>query len=76
VGNLVRNYSPHLNTRSAPPTTELRKVLGMAGKEMLEKFLRKWRKKREVDGGGVQAIDEVCHFHCGVLCSVRRTWRG
>jgi hypothetical protein len=42
----------------------------MAAKQMLEKFLRKWRKKRDVDGsrnknGGVQAVDQVCHFSCG-----------
>lgn len=43
--NLVRNYSPHLspNTRSAPPTVELRKILVMAAKEMLENFLKKYR---------------------------------
>jgi hypothetical protein len=37
----------------------------MAANEMLEKFLRKWKKKREVDGrgnGGVQGVDEVRHF--------------
>lgn len=38
------------NTRSAPPTAELRKVLGMAAREMLEKFLKKWKRKRIVDG--------------------------
>jgi hypothetical protein len=59
VTNLVRNYSPHLNTRSAPPTAELRKVLGMAAVEMLETFLKRWRKKWEVDGTGARAVDEV-----------------
>ncbi|KAI0312172.1 hypothetical protein OF83DRAFT_1287071 [Amylostereum chailletii] len=49
--NLVRNYSPHLapNTRSAPPTAELRRILGIAALDMLEAFLRKWRRVR---GGG------------------------
>ncbi|KAI0052121.1 hypothetical protein FA95DRAFT_1602084 [Auriscalpium vulgare] len=52
VANLVRNYSPHLspNTRSAPPTAELRRVLGMAALEMLEVFLRKWRRVRGESG--------------------------
>ncbi|KAF9261696.1 hypothetical protein L218DRAFT_930596 [Marasmius fiardii PR-910] len=51
VANLVRNYSPHMspNTRSAPPTAELRKILGMAAQEMLESFLRKCRTRRKVD---------------------------
>ncbi|KAF8918725.1 hypothetical protein CPB85DRAFT_1373750 [Mucidula mucida] len=50
VANLVRNYSPHLspNTRSAPPTAELRKILGMAAQEMLEKFLKKCRTRRKL----------------------------
>ncbi|OBZ67658.1 Transforming growth factor-beta receptor-associated protein 1 [Grifola frondosa] len=47
IANLVRNYSPHLspNTREAPPTVELRKILGLAAREMLEVYLQKWRKK-------------------------------
>ncbi|KAI0035780.1 hypothetical protein K488DRAFT_76361 [Vararia minispora EC-137] len=46
--DLVRNYSPYLtpNTRSAPPTAELRRVLGIAAHDMLETFLRKWRRVR------------------------------
>ena len=59
--NLVRNYSPHLapNTRSAPPTAELRKVLNAAAREMLEVFLRRWRTNCRVDEklGGVNAVD-------------------
>ena len=39
--NLVRNYSPHLNTRS-PPTAGLYKVLEMAAVQMLETFLKRW----------------------------------
>ena len=31
----------------------------MAALEMLETFLKRWRKKCEVDGNGVQAVDEV-----------------
>ncbi|KAJ7111566.1 hypothetical protein C8R43DRAFT_1139107 [Mycena crocata] len=50
VANLVRNYSPHLHTRTAPPTAELRKILGMAAVEMLELFLRKCRTRRNVEG--------------------------
>uniref|UniRef100_A0A0W0GCB0 Vacuolar sorting protein 39/Transforming growth factor beta receptor-associated domain-containing protein n=1 Tax=Moniliophthora roreri TaxID=221103 RepID=A0A0W0GCB0_MONRR len=48
---IFANYSPHLspNTRSAPPTAELRKILGMAAQEMLESFLRKCRTRRKVD---------------------------
>jgi hypothetical protein len=48
VANIVRNYSPFLapTTRSAPPTAELRRVLGVAAYDMLEEFLRKWRRVR------------------------------
>ncbi|KZP18157.1 hypothetical protein FIBSPDRAFT_933616 [Athelia psychrophila] len=61
VANIVRNYSPHMspNTREAPITAELRKVLGIAAREMLEKYLRRWRRKRVVDGGPGGGIDEV-----------------
>ena len=47
------NYSPHLapNTRSAPPTVELRKILGMAAQEMLVVFLRKSRTRRSLTRG-------------------------
>ncbi|KDR79882.1 hypothetical protein GALMADRAFT_61975 [Galerina marginata CBS 339.88] len=53
VSNLVRNYSPHLapNTLTAPPTAELRKILGMAAKEMLLVFLKKSRTRRSVAKG-------------------------
>ncbi|KAF9530289.1 hypothetical protein CPB83DRAFT_868731 [Crepidotus variabilis] len=53
--NLVRNYSPHLapNTRSAPSTAELQKVLGMAAREMLVVFLKKSRARRSVAKGKV-----------------------
>lgn len=46
VDDIIRNYSPHLapDTRTAPPTMELRKILGDAAVEMLEEFLRRWRK--------------------------------
>jgi hypothetical protein len=71
MANLVRNYSPHLDTHAEPATAELRKVLGMAAREMLEKFLRKWRKKREVNGEGigsvVSTVNEVCHLSYGAL---------
>jgi hypothetical protein len=60
MANLVRNYSPHIDAHSAPPTTELRKILGTVAREMLEKFLCKWRDKRE--SGGVQVVDEVCYL--------------
>jgi hypothetical protein len=52
VANLVRNYSPYLkpDTRTAPPTAELRKILGMAAVEMLELFLKKCRTRRNVEG--------------------------
>jgi hypothetical protein len=56
MANLVRNYSPHLDTHAEPSTAELRKVLGVAAREMLEKFLRKWKKKREVNGEGVGGV--------------------
>ena len=45
--NLVKNYSPHLqpNTRSAPPTSELRKLLAVSARDMLREYLRKWKNK-------------------------------
>ncbi|KAI0252527.1 hypothetical protein BJV78DRAFT_1360837 [Lactifluus subvellereus] len=48
VANLVWNYSPFLapTTRSALPTAELRRVLGIAAHDMLEQFLRRWRRVR------------------------------
>ncbi|KAI0628634.1 hypothetical protein C8Q77DRAFT_1067693 [Trametes polyzona] len=51
AANLVRNYSPHLapNTREAPPTVELRNILSMAARDMLESYLRKWRRKVAVE---------------------------
>ncbi|KAJ7343434.1 hypothetical protein DFH08DRAFT_937969 [Mycena albidolilacea] len=52
VANLVRNYSPYLkpNTQTAPPTAELRKILGMAAVDMLELFLKKCRTRRNIEG--------------------------
>ncbi|RXW21849.1 hypothetical protein EST38_g3994 [Candolleomyces aberdarensis] len=46
--NLVRNYSPHLppNTRSAPTSSELRRILQERAVEMLENFLKKERRRR------------------------------
>ncbi|KAI0365805.1 hypothetical protein BV20DRAFT_953552 [Pilatotrama ljubarskyi] len=51
AANLVRNYSPHLapNTREAPPTVELRNLLSMTARDMLESYLRKWRRKLAVE---------------------------
>ena len=48
MANLVLNYSPYLapTTRSAPPTAELRRIFGRAAHDMLEEFLRKWRRVR------------------------------
>ncbi|KAI1785956.1 hypothetical protein LXA43DRAFT_1035560 [Ganoderma leucocontextum] len=55
--NLVRNYSPHLepNTREAPPAVELRNILSMTARDMLESYLRKWRRKLAVDGAASNA---------------------
>ncbi|KAJ6630857.1 hypothetical protein B0H10DRAFT_1983437 [Mycena sp. CBHHK59/15] len=52
VDDIIRNYSPYLkpNTQTAPPTAELRKILGMAAVEMLELFLQRCRTKRNVAG--------------------------
>ncbi|OSD05085.1 hypothetical protein PYCCODRAFT_1362718 [Trametes coccinea BRFM310] len=51
AANLVRNYSPHLapNTREAPPTVELLNILSMTARDMLESYLRKWRRKLAVE---------------------------
>ncbi|KAJ3777136.1 hypothetical protein FB446DRAFT_718785 [Lentinula raphanica] len=55
AANLVRNYSPHLspNTREAPSTSELRKILSLAAEDMLEAFLRKCRTKRVLENQGL-----------------------
>lgn len=51
AANLVLNYSPHLspNTREAAPAVELRNVLQMAARDMLEVYLRKWRTKMKME---------------------------
>lgn len=51
AANLVLNYSPHLppNTREAPPAVELRNVLQMTARDMLEVYLRKWRTKLKME---------------------------
>ncbi|KII87677.1 hypothetical protein PLICRDRAFT_54749 [Plicaturopsis crispa FD-325 SS-3] len=61
VANLVRNYSPHLspNTRSAPSTAELRKILGFAANDMLELFLRKSRTRQPEQQKGNAVVDTV-----------------
>ena len=48
--NLVRNYSPHLppNTRLAPQTAELRRILEMTARDMLQRYLQKARAKRRL----------------------------
>ncbi|KIM35684.1 hypothetical protein M413DRAFT_326838 [Hebeloma cylindrosporum] len=53
VDDIIRNYSPHLapNTLSAIPTAELRKILGMAAREMLLVFLKKSQTRRSVAKG-------------------------
>ncbi|KAI0765868.1 hypothetical protein BD413DRAFT_572859 [Trametes elegans] len=51
VDDIIRNYSPHLapNTREAAPTVELRNILSMTARDMLESYLRKWRRKLAVE---------------------------
>ncbi|KAH8832816.1 hypothetical protein DL96DRAFT_1583497 [Flagelloscypha sp. PMI_526] len=50
IHNLVANYSPHLkpDTKSAPPTAELKKILLEAAHHMLEVYLRRWKARDEV----------------------------
>ncbi|KIJ36750.1 hypothetical protein M422DRAFT_178931 [Sphaerobolus stellatus SS14] len=57
VTNLVKNYTPHLrpNTRSAPPTSELRKLLQVSARDMLREYLRKWKNKALYSG---ETLDE------------------
>ncbi|KAF8591308.1 hypothetical protein K439DRAFT_1402474 [Ramaria rubella] len=62
VTNLVKNYSPHLqpNTRSAPPTSELRKLLMVSARDMLREYLRKWKNKVLYSGESpVKEISQV-----------------
>ncbi|RDB17168.1 Transforming growth factor-beta receptor-associated protein 1 [Hypsizygus marmoreus] len=58
VTNLVRNYSPHLspNTREAPSTAELRKILLSDANEKLASFLAKWRARRQIEAGSIAAV--------------------
>ncbi|KAH9916048.1 uncharacterized protein B0H18DRAFT_885291 [Fomitopsis serialis] len=51
AANLVLNYSPHLspNTREAPPAIELREMLKMTARDMLEAYLKKWRAKLKME---------------------------
>ncbi|KZT66233.1 hypothetical protein DAEQUDRAFT_752201 [Daedalea quercina L-15889] len=51
AANLVLNYSPHLspNTREAPPAVELKEMLRMTARDMLEVYLRKWRTKLKME---------------------------
>ena len=65
MANIVRNYSPFLapTTRSAPPTAELRRVLGVAACDMLEEFLRKWRRVRsDSSTPAVRAVRRFLNF--------------
>ena len=52
MANIVWNYSPFIapTTRSAKPTAKLRRALGAAAHDMLEEFLRKWRRVRGDSG--------------------------
>ena len=62
MANLVRNYSPFLapTTRSARPTAELRRLLGVAAHDMLEESLRKWRRVRsESSTPAVRAVGDL-----------------
>ena len=74
AANLVLNYSPHLspNTREAPATVELRDILQMAARDMLEVYLRKWREKLKLEdlrrAQHLQAIIVVSNPSNG-LCS-------
>ena len=59
MANIVWNYSPFIapTTRSAKPTAKLRRALGAAAHDMLEEFLRKWRRVR--GDSGAQAVRAV-----------------
>ncbi|TFY60724.1 hypothetical protein EVJ58_g4965 [Rhodofomes roseus] len=51
IDDIILNYSPHLspNTREAPPAVELREMLKMTARDMLEAYLRKWRTKLKME---------------------------
>ena len=80
--NLVRNYSPHLppNTRSAPPTAELRKIRNEDARNMLQEYLRKWRNLRqyrevEVESTDIDRVGSARSFHLFdslIICKGRR----
>lgn len=59
VGDLIRNYSPHL-APSSPPTAELFKILKQNSLDMLETFLRKWRTKRAIEREAGGSWGELC----------------
>jgi vacuolar protein sorting-associated protein 3 len=68
VTNLVKNYTPHLqpNTRSAPPTSELRKLLVVSARDMLREYLRKWKNK--VLYSGEPAVKETSQVRLQRVC--------
>jgi hypothetical protein len=49
MANLTRNYSPHLkpDVETAPPTMELRAMLGTTARDCLSSYLTKWRRARK-----------------------------
>jgi hypothetical protein len=70
VANLVWNYSPFIapNTREAQPTAKLRRALGTAANDMLEGFLRKWRRVRgESSASAVRAVRGLSGWLAGFL---------
>lgn len=59
IANIARTYSPYItpNTRSAPPTAELRRILLEQAVQMLAVFLGKWKRVRgEGEGAGFEVL--------------------
>jgi vacuolar protein sorting-associated protein 3 len=48
MANLIKNYSPHIkpDVEKASATSELHTVLSERARDMLEVFLRTWRRER------------------------------
>ncbi|EIM88955.1 uncharacterized protein STEHIDRAFT_109263 [Stereum hirsutum FP-91666 SS1] len=62
IANIARTYSPYItpNTRSAPPTAELRRILLEQAVQMLAVFLGKWKRVRgEGEGAGFEVLTVV-----------------
>ncbi|ORY74073.1 hypothetical protein BCR35DRAFT_293491 [Leucosporidium creatinivorum] len=60
MANLTRNYSPHLkpDVETAPPTMELRAMLGTTARDCVSSYLTKWRRARKEGKAGLSGAND------------------